>query len=165
MTMKRRLALCLVAGGVFASPGLAKADPSLRAQMLAVHAHERAALGLPPLRWSDALAAKAQSWADHLAGIGQLIHSGPGQNLAMASAGWYSPAQLAELWVGERANFTDGVFPETSSTGNWADTGHYSQMIWRDTTELGCGFAAGGQFDVLVCDYDPPGNVMGEQAY
>jgi hypothetical protein len=37
-------------------------------------------------------------------------------------------------------------------------TGHFSQMIWRDTQRIGCGVAprcSGGNF--LVCHYDPPG--------
>ncbi len=134
-------------------------------ELLAAHNQYRARLGLPPLHWSSRLAEKAQRWAEHLAAIGQLVHSGSGQNLAMASAGSESLTQLVQLWGNEQTNFTDGVFPDISTTGNWMDVGHYSQMIWRATTEVGCGFAETGGRDVLVCDYDPPGNVMGERAY
>ena len=35
--------------------------------ILAVHNSERAAVGVPPLVWSDTLAASAQAWAEHLA--------------------------------------------------------------------------------------------------
>jgi Cysteine-rich secretory protein family len=65
----------------------------------------------------------------------------------------------------EQAHFTDGYFPDISTTGNWVDVGNYSQMVLRDTTEVGCGFVENNGLDVLVCDYDPPGNVMGELAY
>jgi hypothetical protein len=140
------------------------ADPS-SSELLAAHNAYRAALGLPPLHWSAQLAAHAQAWADHLAAIGRLDHSGSGQNLAMAAAGTMSLTQLVDLWGSEQANFTDGIFPDISTTGNWADAGHYSQMIWARTTEVGCGFAGNSAYDVLVCDYDPPGNVIGERPY
>ncbi|WP_197707084.1 CAP domain-containing protein [Calothrix sp. NIES-3974] len=30
------------------------------------------------------------------------------------------------------------------STGNWVDVGHYTQIIWRNTTEVGCAIATAG---------------------
>ncbi|MDE1905456.1 MAG: hypothetical protein KGH75_03280 [Rhodospirillales bacterium] len=148
-----------------ASPDDTQNSQDSIAELLAAHNQYRASLGLPPLHWSSRLAEKAQSWAEHLAAIGQLVHSGSGQNLAMASPGSESLTQLVQLWGSEQANFTDGVFPDISTTGNWMDVGHYSQMVWRATTEVGCGLAEGNGSDFLVCDYDPPGNVMGERAY
>jgi uncharacterized protein YkwD len=141
------------------------ADPGTTAELLAAHNSYRASLGLPPLRWSNRLAASAQRWADHLAAIGSLEHSGSGQNLAMAASGTESLGQLVDLWGSERAYFVDGYFPAISTTGNWVNVGHYSQMIWRMTTEVGCGFARNNGYDVLVCNYNPPGNVMGERAF
>ncbi len=148
-----------------ASPDSNADNAASIAELLAAHNQYRTALGLAPLHWSTALAAKAQPWAEHLAAIGQLVHNGYGQNLAMAAAGTHSLTQLVQLWGNEQANFTDGAFPDISTTGNWLDTGHYSQMIWRSTREVGCGFAEDNGNDVLVCDYSPPGNVMGERPY
>ncbi len=163
--MTRLPIAALLAALALALPAHAQDDQDGPASVLAAQNAYRAALGLAPLRWSDQLAGQAQQWADHLAEIGELVHSGSGQNLAMATAGSESPAQLVDLWGSEEANFTDGNFPDISTTGNWMDVGHYSQMIWRSTTEVGCGFAENNGRDVLVCDYDPPGNVMGERAY
>jgi uncharacterized protein YkwD len=162
--MKRLTIATLVALALGLS-ARAHAGPSRTAQLLAANNAYRANLGLPPLRWSDRLAADAQQWAVHLAEIGQLEHSGPGQNLAMATAGSESLPQLVDLWGRERAEFSDGDFPDISTTGNWMDVGHYSQMVWKTTREVGCGFAENDGRDVLVCDYDPPGNVMGERPY
>ena len=119
----------------------AQEDPGSAAELLAAHNAYRANLGLPPLRWSDQLAANAQQWAEHLAEIGQLEHSGSGQNLAMAASGTQSLTQLVDLWGSEQADFTNGDFPAISNTGNWMDAGHYSQMVWKSTTEVGCGVA------------------------
>jgi uncharacterized protein YkwD len=148
---------------VMASPAHAQEDgPDI---VLAAQNAYRASLGLAPLQWSDSLAARAQNWADHLAEIGQLQHSGSGENLAMATAGSQSLTQLVDLWGNEQSSFTDGIFPDISTTGNWMDAGHYSQMVWKDTTEVGCGFTEANGLDVLVCNYNPPGNVMGERPY
>ena len=83
----------------------------------------------------------------------------------MATAGTMSLTQLVDLWGSEQADFKNGYFPDISTTGNWMDVGHYSQIVWKTTTKVGCGFAESNGNDVLVCDYAPPGNVMGEQAY
>ncbi|WP_297367557.1 CAP domain-containing protein [Acidocella sp.] len=152
-------------GLVLAGPARAQMTPDNIAELLAAQNAYRAPLGLAPLGWSDQLAAQAQRWAEHLAGIGQLVHSGPGQNLAMAQAGTETLTQLVDLWGGEGRYFVDGAFPDISTTGNWVDVGHYSQIIWRSTRLVGCGGAEQNGLDVLVCDYDPPGNVMGERAY
>ena len=163
--MKRIAIAAMLAAVILGGPAHAQAGPDTIAELLAAHNAYRTSLGLPPLRWSDELEDKAQSWADHLAAIGQLEHSGFGQNLAMATAGSQSLTQLVDLWGSEQQYFTNGDFPDISTTGNWMDVGHYSQMVWRATTEVGCGFAESNGRDVLVCDYDPPGNVMGERAY
>jgi uncharacterized protein YkwD len=161
----KRLTIAAFAALTLGLPACAHADPGSTEELLAANNAYRANLGLPPLHWSDRLAAEAQQWAVHLAEIGQLVHSGPGQNLAMATAGSMSLTQLVDLWGNEQADFTNGDFPDISTTGNWMDVGHYSQMIWRATTEVGCGFAENNGIDMLVCDYNPPGNVMGERAY
>jgi hypothetical protein len=163
--MKRIAITAMLAALTLGGSAHAQDYSSGTAELLAAHNAYRANLGLQPLQWSDQLAEKAQSWAEHLAEIGQLEHSGSGQNLAMATAGTQSLTQLVDLWGSEQAYFTNGNFPDISSTGNWMDVGHYSQMVWKTTTEVGCGFAENYGRDVLVCDYDPPGNVMGERAY
>ena len=136
--------------------------------VLAAHNGYRAQVGVPPLQWSDSLAASAQDWANNLATIGTLQEPpdpGAGVNLADGTAGDFSVTQLAGLWGNEKQNFVDGTFPDVSTTGNWEDVGHYSQMVWRNTTEVGGGLATGQGLDFLVCYYNPPGNVDGETVY
>ena len=151
--------------GLLAQPAAAALEPRQAQEVLAAHNRHRAALGVPALRWSAPLAEAAQRWAAHLANLGRMEHSGSGENLAMGSAGAYSLAQLVELWGNERRHFVNGSFPAVSATGNWVDVGHYSQMVWRRTTMVGCGVARGRGQDFLVCHYGPPGNVMGERPY
>lgn len=143
----------------------------LRATALAVHNRERAALGLPPLTWSPKLAAAAAVWAEELASRGTLDHApwsarrGQGENLAMGSAGAFSSAALMRGWVREQRYFRYAAFPEFSTTGRWQDVGHYTQMIWKGTTQVGCATARGRRFDFIVCRYAPPGNYVGRKPY
>ena len=70
-------------------------------------------------------------------------------------------AEMIQSLVDERQFFKSGQFPEVSTSGKWADVGHYTQIVWRTTREVGCAKAEGRQFDFLVCRYYPAGNVIG----
>ncbi len=137
-------------------------------ELLTAHNQYRSAVGASNLSWSPALATTAQQWADQLAATGgSLAHSNTsaGENLAAAGPpGSLSLSALVDLWGAEGQYFIAGLpFPAVSITGNWADVGHYTQIIWRNTTEVGCGLAIGGGQDILVCQYNPAGNVTGQQ--
>lgn len=140
-------------------------------QVLAEHNLERSRTGVPPLAWSDDLADEAQAWAQKLAREGWLRHAsdaengGAGENLWMGTAGYYAPDAMVGAFVEERQYFKRGTFPDVSQTGNWQDVGHYTQVIWRDTREVGCAIARGAGNDFLVCRYWPAGNWMGELPY
>jgi uncharacterized protein YkwD len=132
--------------------------------ILAVHNSERAAVGVPPLVWSDSLAASAQTWAEHLLTIHQWVHSGPGENLASFSWFWGPTSPNGggtPYWVAEKPNWHGGVL----TNENWYATGHYTQMVWRNTQEVGCGVANDGGSSILVCHYNPPGNEIGKAPY
>lgn len=150
----------------------ADAAPDLAPTILAAHNAERAAVGVPRLSWSNRLTADAAVWARHLARSGRFEHSrreerpGQGENLWMGTAGRYGHADMVEGWTSEKADFVAGkAFPAVSRTGKRSDVGHYTQMIWRETTEVGCAVASGGGWDYLVCRYSPPGNVLGRRVY
>ena len=133
--------------------------------ILAAHNSYRAQVGVPPLQWSTSLAASAQDWANHLAATGPLVHSGSGENLAEATAGALSLTQLVDMWGNEKQYFVAGTFPNISTTGNWEDVGHYTQVVWRNTTQVGGGVATGQGNDYLVCHYNPAGNVVGQTVF
>ncbi|MDF5731971.1 MAG: CAP domain-containing protein [Rhizonema sp. PD38] len=133
--------------------------------ILADHNKYRAEVGVSPLRWSENLAVSAQQWADHLAQTGTFEHNRAGQNLAQGSAGAFSVTQLVDLWGDEKKYFRNGIFPNVSSTGDWEKVGHYTQVVWRNTTEVGCGLSRGNGNDVLVCNYNPVGNVTGQSVF
>jgi len=165
------LAWFVLAGGVPLST-----PPDIDQRLLAAHNAERSRLGIPPLKWSEKLARQSREWAEQLTHIDGLEHSEPtdyadpsdgeeGENLWRGSKGAYTPEQMVNLWIDERRIFINGPFPRNSTTGQWRDVGHYTQVIWRSTKEVGCAIASSEEDDVLVCRYLEGGNVIGEQPY
>jgi uncharacterized protein YkwD len=136
-------------------------------RLLAAHNLERDRAGVARLRWSNKLAQDANAWAVLLAHKGRLEHAsgderrGTGENLWIGSAGYYTAEDMIGGFLAERQKFRPGTFPQVSRTGNWADVGHYTQLIWPSTQEVGCAVAKGEANDVLVCRYAPAGNMIG----
>jgi hypothetical protein len=159
------LALLLAAPALL---GTADAGLDFDQRVLASHNRERAALGLAPLRWNPQLAGDAGAWAAHLADTGRFEHAPTGsrgrvgENIWGGPAGRFAPEQMVGLWLSEKQHFRPGVFPANSTSGSAHDVGHYTQVIWRRTTEVGCSLARGERADILVCRYTEPGNVRGQ---
>lgn len=171
--LKSIIALGLVASLAWQWPAMADDDTQnvFSRQVLAEHNLERTRAGVPALVWNEGLAREAQTWAHKLAREGWLRHAsdsengGAGENLWMGSAGYFAPEAMIGTFIEERRFFKPGAFPDVSQTGNWQDVGHYTQVVWRDTREVGCAVARNARDDFLVCRYWPAGNWMGEQAY
>ena len=143
----------------------------LRSAMMAAHNRARADVGVPPLVWDMGLAASAQGYADTMARTGRFEHAaqpmGPqrqGENLFEGTRGAYAYNEMIGYWVAEKRDFVNGPTPMFSRTGRWEDVAHYTQIVWRGTTSVGCATAHGGSREYLVCRYWPPGNVVGQRA-
>ena len=162
------LTVAPVASGAQAPP--TSPPPSFSQEILDAHNKYRAAVGVPPLVWSDDLAAAAQAWANSLSSNLQFAHDpnaqGQGENIWMGTTGAFSLTQMVDSWGQEQQNFQNGTFPSVSTTGNWSDVAHYSQMVWRNTTSVGCAGVAGSDGNYrLVCRYSPQGNIVGQQVF
>jgi hypothetical protein len=141
--------------------------------MTAAHNAARAAVmpaanpALPQMSWSSTVAASAQAFVEACV----FADTGPpyGSN-AFAGTGKYTPAQVVEAWVSEDANYDYA----TNTCASNQVCGHYTQVVWRDSTELGCGmanctannpFGGSGPWQLWVCNYNPPGNYVGMKPY
>ena len=139
--------------------------------MLDSHNRERAAVGVAPLRWDPALASAAQRYARELAATGKWGHSdartrkGQGENLWMGTRGAFTSERMVADWASEKRMFRAGVFPAVTRTSSWADVGHYTQIVWRGTTTVGCALESSAANDYLVCRYGPGGNVMSRRVF
>jgi len=157
---------------------------SEQSEMLAMHNQARSAVNVPDMKWSASLTKTAQSYANKLAKNGcGLVHSrtnGIGENLY-----WASP--ITQTVTSPNGNKQTSVRPQniTASTvvKAWADEkqdydaetnscavgkvcGHYTQLIWKSTTQVGC--AKGmcpDSAQIWVCHYAPPGNYIDQKPY
>jgi hypothetical protein len=124
------------------------------------HNRYRAKHCAPPLTWSKKLADYAQKWADTLKAKGCVFgHSSGttyGENLGAGSIGALDPKSTVDMWYDEIKiyRFPNGGFS--------MQTGHFTQLVWRSTKQVGCGHVQCKGNDIYVCEYDPPGNVDGE---
>lgn len=129
-------------------------------KVLDEHNRYRANHCAPALSWSDELAAAAQAWAERLRDTGcQFEHSSTkyGENLAAGTPGHLPPEDVVRMWYDEIADydFASGKFE--------ASTGHFTQVVWKSSTRLGCGMVSDcNGMDIWVCQYDPPGNYEGK---
>jgi hypothetical protein len=152
---------------LLALAGPASAAEPWQAETLRLHNEERARWRVAPLAWDLGLAAGADDWAQELARSDRWGHSpremrrGQGENLWMGTTGAYSIGAMVGGWLGERRWFKPGIFPAVSSTGRWSDVGHYTQMIARRSTRVGCAIRSNPRWTYLVCRYGPSGNVDG----
>ncbi|MGD0192982.1 MAG: CAP family protein [Rhizomicrobium sp.] len=165
----RKTVVAAIAMTAMASMVVADAGTALdKNELLTAQNKYRAEVGLPPLQWSDTLAQSAQQWAEELAKENQMRHSGAvgrGENLAMWTTGKASLTQLVAMWGNEKKWFIHTNFPNVSTSGDWHAVAHYTQLVWRNTTDVGCGIASGGGNDYLVCQYSPQGNLETQQVY
>ncbi|HEX5227519.1 MAG TPA: CAP domain-containing protein [Bryobacteraceae bacterium] len=135
---------------------------ALPGDILAAHNAVRERLDLTPLRWSDHLTAYAQEWANQLLHEGQFHHrSHPkyGENLFEIDGPRATPANVVDIWAAEERDYS---YRTNTCRGM---CGHYTQLIWSTTREVGCAVARDANREVWVCNYDPPGNWLGERPY
>ncbi|MDG5749366.1 CAP domain-containing protein [Qipengyuania sp. XHP0207] len=160
-----------VAASASSSSQLRTSDVRTASRILDAHNQERDRLRLPRLKWNVHLEREAHRWAHELSRKGRLQHAdhtardGTGENLWMGTAGHWSPDMAVGRFIEEKKHYRHGSFPHISRTGNWADVAHYTQIVWRDTQEVGCAWVTARGNDILVCRYWPAGNVWGRKAY
>lgn len=148
-------------------------------KIVAAHNKWRAKVGVGKLGYSPDLAQSAQAWANHLQQSNQcrMQHSKPqgkyGENLFWASALVWSdgrrelmsidPEKAVDSWGSEKRNYN---YQENScTTGKMC--GHYTQMVWKDTSRVGCAMAVceDTKDQIWVCRYQPAGNWVGQKPY
>lgn len=147
---------------LLAACGLAQTAPVFERDMLAAHNTVRARVGTGPLVWSDRLAAVAREWADTLLSRKQFKHrpnSPFGENLYEIRGATATPAEVVNAWAAESRNY------DYNANRCRGVCGHYTQVVWRDTKQVGCAVAQSSDRQIWVCEYDPPGNYVGKRPF
>jgi len=115
------------------------------------------------LVWSESLALSAQAHADKLAKNNTFEHSGTsnGENL-FASSKSTGYVEAVNAWYDEKKDYTLA----NNTCKNNKVCGHYTQLIWQDTSEVGCAKSSSASWTtIVVCQYNPPGNYIGEAPF
>lgn len=118
----------------------------------------RADHGAPPLKWSAKLASDSEKWAKELLKDRKLQHSSGeyGENLAFASGYELTGAGATQMWYDEVKDYN------FKNPGNFGGTGHFTQVVWFESQQMGVAKAGEGNgAQYVVARYSPAGNVRG----
>ena len=164
-----------------------KDDSSARAkptgyQGMVLHHHNihRANHSAPDIAWSDSLAATAQKIGETCIYAHNMDmdkdQGAYGQNIAAGVKADNVSAVITELFYNGEVSFYDELYGEDNpSMDNFHEWGHFSQIVWKGTTEVGCATVdcssqnlanTGGNVApyFTVCNYKKQGNMGGDYA-
>ena len=146
-------------------------------QLVNYHNQKRAEVGNGNVSWSTQIAQYAQQRADQIARTKQLAHLPQGQNPYgenLASGGStgggvvFTVINACDGWYSEKAKMPRNARTMTIDLFN-KGVGHYTQMVWKGSTQIGAGISQYQQgaftMTVVVCCYNPPGNVINQAIY
>lgn len=144
------------------------------------------AVSMPMLRWNEQLAAGAQAYSATCPGIthSQQAHrmnksltgfDWVGENLAAGMVfEWGGFLKAVDMWADEGKGFAYVASCDTSAVCgvcvDYLTCGHYEQMVWSNTTDVGCGYTLCNDdpreyYDHYVCWYGRGGNFRGKAPY
>jgi Cysteine-rich secretory protein family. len=153
-------------------------DSNQQLEMVEAHNQYRSEVGISSkVTWSAKLGEMAQAYANKLKNERGCnpIHSQAdevGENLYWASAIRYSTGatevqqitakQVADAWGSEKSDYRYS----NNSCVSGKVCGHYTQMVWENTTQIGCAKAiCADNSQIWVCNYYPAGNYVGQKPY
>ncbi|XP_032905313.1 Golgi-associated plant pathogenesis-related protein 1-like [Amblyraja radiata] len=130
-------------------------------ESLDAHNHYRKLHATPPLAYNKNMLADCQTWADVLAPRNEMEHSETknGENI------WYkwSSGEMeftgkdsADAWYEEIKDY------DYNNPGFASETGHFTQLLWKDTKEMAIAYSVSGQTAIAVAHYTPAGNITNE---
>jgi hypothetical protein len=152
-------------GGDDVDPGAG--EPAELEGITAAHNVERSAVGVPATTWNAELADLAAGFIADC----QFSHSSSGErsdvagfdyvgeNLYMSGGFQPSGEDVTEAWASEKADYD---YASNSCSGV---CGHYTQIVWRESTALGCAMKQCGNGYIVSCEYGPGGNISGRRPY
>ncbi|KAF2860364.1 PR-1-like protein [Piedraia hortae CBS 480.64] len=127
----------------------------------------RATKGCPGLTWDAGLAQDAQNQANLNAAAKKMQHLvapgvNEGENLYMSTSSNANFSDAVRAWMAE-AQFYDG---SPLSQDNYHKVGHYTQLMWRNSTQVGMAKAlANDGSTYIAARYRPQGNIAGQTPF
>ncbi|XP_023341668.1 protein PRY1 [Eurytemora carolleeae] len=137
-------------------------DDKFAKKSLEEHNKFRRKHGVPPLTLNKEMCMYSQEWAEYLIAENRFQHRTDhkyGENIFTS---WSSrpkkpdPKVPVQSWYDEIKKYQFGSEPQSSGTG------HFTQVVWKESSELGVGVASKDGRVIVVANYNPPGNFMGK---
>ena len=136
----------------------------VRADMLTRHNLYRSKHQAPNLARHSQLESIAQAYSQNLVNLGYLVHSSNtlngeyiGENLFFGYNAGYLGTVPVDSWYNEIKDYDFAKSEFTSGTG------HFTQVVWKNSKQLGCGVACGtNDYCYVTCNYYPAGNYLGQ---
>ncbi len=128
------------------------------------HNSARSAVGVGAVSWDSTVADYAQNYASQRIADCQLVHSGGpyGENIFWGYGREYTAGDAVSSWVSENQYYNYAT--NTCAEGEMC--GHYTQVVWRSSTSIGCARVKCNNGDIFItCNYSPPGNIVGQRPY
>ncbi len=145
-------------------PQLIKLTNQQRQQFIDAHNRWRSQVGVGPIEWDKNLEKFAAQWAVELGKKGCKMKHRPnneyGENLYWSSGRTFEPTYTVDSWGSEIKDYDGKVCCQ-----NDVVVGHYTQIVWRTTTQVGCAAIKCGTQIIVVCNYNPAGNWVGQHPY
>jgi len=160
-------ALCLLTSFAYSQERVIFGQNEIKL-ILNAHNTERRLVGVSDLVWDAGIAEYAYEWALKLAREDDgLEHRPPfgriyGENLSYFLGYSFTANRGVDMWNDEKADYSYS----TVGSSQRGVVGHFTQVIWANTSKVGCGCAKsanGGYY--FVCNYNPPGNYIGQYPY
>ncbi|KAK1583026.1 hypothetical protein Q3G72_020389 [Acer saccharum] len=158
-TILLALLICLLGSALIIQPSNAQ---NSQQDYLNAHNTARAQVGVANINWDATVATYALNYANSRKVDCNLIHSNGtyGENLAKGS-GSFTGTAAVNLWVAEKQ-----YYDYNSNTCVGGQCLHYTQVVWRDSVPVGCArVQCNNGWWFVTCNYDPPGNYVGEKPY
>ena len=157
--------LTLVIPSVYPQKGsLIQLTPEQKQEFIKAHNKWRTDVGSPSIKWNNVLEDYAGNWATSMGKKGCKMKHRPnnkyGENLYWSSGLPLSPKFVVDDWGSGIKDYKGEVFGESKGV-----VGHYTQVVWRTTTEVGCAVYKCSNELLVVCNYNPSGNWIGRHPY
>ena len=126
-----------------------------------MHNQKRAHHEVEPLTINNELNLLAQKYSENLGNEkspNHIIYKDVflGENIYIYKGRDFNVEDMCNAW------YNEGKAYNNKSLNYQKNTSHFTQMIWKETSEVGFGFKRRGKIYYCVAFYYPPGNTLGE---
>jgi len=141
-----------------------KADSDEVDLLLERHNFWRAEVGVDDISYSKELAEVANKWAIQLKKQGCIFKQSEnayGENIFKGTVGYVTISDAVDSWGEEKKNYDY----KKNKCESGKICGHYTQIVWKNSTEVGCARTICDGSVIWICNYNPPGNFVGQKPY